>query len=70
VTGAGTLVPSGDPAAIADGIVRVLADPDRYRPSAADVRAVFDAQDSLKEYEALMTRVLRRRRDDPPELGR
>jgi glycosyltransferase involved in cell wall biosynthesis len=70
VTGAGTLVPSGDPAAIADGIMRVLADPDRYRPSAADVRAVFDAQDSLKEYEALMTRVLRRRRDDPPELGR
>jgi hypothetical protein len=48
----------------------VLADPDRYRPSAAVVRAVFDPQDSLKEYEALMTRVLRRRRDDPHELGR
>jgi indole-3-glycerol phosphate synthase len=63
-------VPSGDPAGIADGIVRVLAEPDRYRPSAALVRAVFDPQDSLKEYEALMTRVLRRRRDDPHELGR
>jgi glycosyltransferase involved in cell wall biosynthesis len=61
VTGAGTLVPSGDPAGIADGIVRVLAEPDRYRPSAAVVRAVFNPQDSLMEYEALMTRVLHQR---------
>ena len=58
MTGAGTLVPSGDPAGIADGIVRVLAEPDRYRPSAADIREVFNPQDSLMEYEALMTRVL------------
>jgi hypothetical protein len=70
VTGAGTLVPSGDPAGIADGIVRVLAEPDRYRPSAAVVRAVFDPRDSLKEYEALMTRILRRPGDDPHKPGR
>jgi glycosyltransferase involved in cell wall biosynthesis len=61
VTGAGTLVPVGDPAGIADGIVRVLAEPDRYRPSAQAVRAVFDPQRSLDEYEGLMTRVFRRR---------
>jgi glycosyltransferase involved in cell wall biosynthesis len=61
VTGAGTLVPAGDPSGIADGIVRVLGEPDRYRPSASAVRAVFDPQRSLSQYEELMTRTLRRR---------
>lgn len=61
-TGAGTLVPAGDPAGIAEGIARVLADPDRYRPTASAVRAVFDPQRSLEGYEELMAGILRRRR--------
>ena len=61
VTGAGTLVPAGDPVGIADGIGRVLAEPDRYRPSAAAVRAIFDPRRSLTAYEELFTGVLRRR---------
>jgi glycosyltransferase involved in cell wall biosynthesis len=54
VTGAGTLVPAGDPAGIAEGIVRVLEDPDRYRPEPAMVREVFDPERSVVEYEELM----------------
>jgi glycosyltransferase involved in cell wall biosynthesis len=54
VTGAGTLVPVGDPAGLADGIIRVLDDPERYRPSIQAVRQVFDAQRSVRDYEELM----------------
>jgi glycosyltransferase involved in cell wall biosynthesis len=61
VTGAGTLVPAGDPPGIADGIVRVLDDPDRYRPEAAAIRETFDPERSVAEYEEMMTRVLRAR---------
>jgi glycosyltransferase involved in cell wall biosynthesis len=62
VTGAGTLVPAGDPAGIADGIVRVLDDPDRYRPEPAAIRETFDPERSVAEYEEIMTGLLRARR--------
>jgi glycosyltransferase involved in cell wall biosynthesis len=57
VTGAGTLVPAGDPAELADGILRVLDDPARYRPVDRVVRGTFDPERSLAAYEALMVRV-------------
>jgi glycosyltransferase involved in cell wall biosynthesis len=61
VTGAGTLVPAGDPPGIADGIVRVLEDPDGFRP-ADTVREVFDPQRSIAQYEELMLRLVNGRR--------
>ena len=57
VTGAGTLVPAGDPAELAEGILRVLDDPPRYRPVDGVVRETFDPERSLAAYEALMVRV-------------
>jgi glycosyltransferase involved in cell wall biosynthesis len=61
VTGAGTLVPAGDPGGIADGIVRVLDDPDHYRPEAKAIRETFDPEHSVAEYEDVMTRLVRAR---------
>jgi len=59
VTEAGRLVRMGDPSSIAEGIVQVLQDPDRYRPKQEVVRSVFDPERSLREYEALMRELLR-----------
>ena len=60
-TGSGRLVPPGDPVALADGIVEVLANPAPYRPSPEAVRAVFDPGRSVSEYEELMLRLVRGR---------
>ncbi|MDP9022189.1 MAG: glycosyltransferase family 4 protein [Actinomycetota bacterium] len=54
VTGAGTLVPPRDAPGLADGLVRVLHDPASYRPVAATVRDIFDAQRSVSQYEDLL----------------
>jgi glycosyltransferase involved in cell wall biosynthesis len=61
VTGAGTLVPAGDPAGIAEGIVRVLDDLETYRPEAAAIRETFDPERSVTEYEDRLMRVAKRR---------
>ena len=58
-TGAGVLVPSRDPPGLAAGIVRVLEDPDRYRPDASVVRNVFDPIRSIDMYEELVGRIAR-----------
>jgi glycosyltransferase involved in cell wall biosynthesis len=61
-TGAGTLVRAGDPPALAEGILRVLKDPDRYRPDDETVKEVFDAQQSIGQYEELMLELVKQRR--------
>ena len=61
-TGAGTLVRPHDPLAIAEGIMRVLDQPEHYRPVADSVRSVFDPERSLDLYEALMGHLIERRR--------
>ena len=58
-TGLGRLVRPRDPQALAEGIVEVLRDPAPYQPTCEAVRAVFDTQRSLDEYEALMERLVR-----------
>lgn len=63
-TGAGRLVPPRDPAALAEGIVEVLRDPGRYRPTPAAVRAVFAPDRSIGRYEDLMLGLLHRRRGE------
>jgi glycosyltransferase involved in cell wall biosynthesis len=60
-TGAGRLVPPGDPVALADGIVEVLTNPSQYQPTPGAVRAVFDPERSVGAYEELMLRLVRGR---------
>jgi glycosyltransferase involved in cell wall biosynthesis/ubiquinone/menaquinone biosynthesis C-methylase UbiE len=62
VTGMGRLVAPRDPQALADGIVEVLRDRSRYRPTRDRVRAIFSVERSLDEYESLMERLVRQRR--------
>jgi glycosyltransferase involved in cell wall biosynthesis len=57
-TGAGRLVAPRDPAALAGGIVEVLRNPGRYRPTLGAVRAVFDPDRSIGRYEELMLGLL------------
>jgi glycosyltransferase involved in cell wall biosynthesis len=62
VTGAGRLVRPRDPAALAEGIIEVLTNHTRYRPAPEAVRAVFDPERAVDEYEDLMLRLLDARR--------
>jgi glycosyltransferase involved in cell wall biosynthesis len=59
----GLLVPPGDPAALAEGIMSVLDDPERAsemaRAGAEDVRRRFGVQRMCREYESLYGRLLR-----------
>ena len=61
-TGMGRLAAPRDPAALAEAIVDVLRNPARYQPDEARVRAVFDTQRSLTQYEGLMTSIVNTRR--------
>jgi glycosyltransferase involved in cell wall biosynthesis len=54
VTGMGVLVEPRSPSALADGLVRVLAAPERYRQHGARAREVFSAERAIDEYEALL----------------
>jgi len=58
VTGMGRLVEPRNPAALANGIVELLRDPTPYQPTPERVRAIFNSQRSLDEYEALMERLV------------
>ncbi len=58
VTGMGRLVEPRNPAALGDGIVELLRDPTPYQPTPERVRAIFNTQRSLDEYEALMERLV------------
>jgi glycosyltransferase involved in cell wall biosynthesis len=60
-TGAGLLVRPGDPAALADGIVEILRDPAPYQPSRQAVRAVFDPERSVSQYEDMLLGLVRAR---------
>jgi glycosyltransferase involved in cell wall biosynthesis/ubiquinone/menaquinone biosynthesis C-methylase UbiE len=56
-TGMGRLVTPRDSSALADGLIDVLRDPARYTVSRADVRAVFDTERTLDQYEVLLSDV-------------
>lgn len=61
VTGMGLHVPLGDPPGLARGIVRVLRDPKAFVAPPERVRAIFDADKSAAEYEALFRELVTRR---------
>jgi glycosyltransferase involved in cell wall biosynthesis/SAM-dependent methyltransferase len=53
-TGCGLLVAPGDPGALATGLVSVLRDRARYRPSRPVIRRTFDPGAALDAYEGLL----------------
>jgi glycosyltransferase involved in cell wall biosynthesis len=54
VSGMGKLVTPGDPRAIAAGLVEVLRRPEEFRRTRDQIRAIFDGERTLDEYEALL----------------
>jgi glycosyltransferase involved in cell wall biosynthesis/SAM-dependent methyltransferase len=53
-TGFGKLSPAGRPQALAETIVEVLQNRDRYQPTRPAVRRIFDTGKSLSQYQALL----------------
>ena len=60
MTGMGLAVPPGDPNALADGICRILAAPERFRRDPHEIRTMFSSASVAERYEALFTRLLER----------
>jgi glycosyltransferase involved in cell wall biosynthesis/SAM-dependent methyltransferase len=60
-TGLGRLAPPHDPPALAQTIIEMLRDRQQYQPTQAAVRAVFDTDRTLAQYEELMQRLVRTR---------
>jgi glycosyltransferase involved in cell wall biosynthesis len=58
-TGMGVVVPPRDPAALAEGLLTVLRDPQPYRERWAAARDLFDAERALDGYEQLLAEVAR-----------
>lgn len=56
-TGMGRLVKPHDPEDLAAGIIAVLGQPERYQPEPQRLRAIFDTDRSLDQYEAIMQRI-------------
>lgn len=54
LTGMGRLVEARNPQALAEGLVDVLRDPTGYSKRREEIRAFFNTQRTLDEYEALM----------------
>jgi glycosyltransferase involved in cell wall biosynthesis/ubiquinone/menaquinone biosynthesis C-methylase UbiE len=57
-TGFGQLTPPHDPTGLARTIVETLRDRDRYLPSRAVVKQIFDPNRTLDQYEQLLARML------------
>jgi hypothetical protein len=57
VTGMGVLVPPRDPAGLAQGIVEVLENRNRYVRPPAEIHGIFDMEKSVGEYEVLLSRL-------------
>lgn len=60
VTGAGHLVEPRDPRALADGLIKVLADPSAYVKPRAEIEAVLGIERSLDSYEDLFRSLMSR----------
>ncbi|MFO7698728.1 MAG: glycosyltransferase family 4 protein [Anaerolineae bacterium] len=57
-TGMGRLVKPRDPAALGEGIVSVLSDPEAFRRPTDEIRRIFDAAASIGVYERLLESML------------
>jgi glycosyltransferase involved in cell wall biosynthesis len=61
MTGMGAIVPPADPAALAEGMARVLAAPERYRQPREMVENLFDLDLTVGRYEALFESLIAER---------
>ena len=53
MTGMGEIVPPGDAAALADALLRVLTQRERYVRPAAQIATTFDLDAAIRQYEEL-----------------
>ncbi len=60
-TGMGEIAPVGDGRGLAEAILRVLADRERYRRPRTEIEALFSTEKTVSHYEALFERMLARR---------
>lgn len=58
LTGMGEVVPIGDSKALAEAIIKIIADPDRYQRPGTEVAEMFDPMVNAAAYEALYTKLL------------
>jgi glycosyltransferase involved in cell wall biosynthesis/ubiquinone/menaquinone biosynthesis C-methylase UbiE len=66
-TGMGRLVTPRDPQALAEGLIEVLTHREQYRPTPEAVRAVFDLQRTVDQYEDCMEELSRNGRRAPQQ---
>lgn len=57
-TGFGRLAPPRDPHALAEALIEVLHNRERYQPTVAGVRAIFDTEQTMQNYTQLMERLI------------
>lgn len=57
-TGMGEIAPIGDPQGLADAILQVLDNPEKYRRSPQEIAARFSTERTVDEYEQLFSRML------------
>lgn len=74
-TGYGLLAPPNDPTALADTVLRALRAREQLRPDPERVRQIFNADQSIQDYEGLLAEIARgapgdrpERRDEAPRL--
>ena len=59
--GMGRVAAIGDPASLAEGILEVVAQPEKFAGDQASIRAAYDPDKIAEEYEALFEELLRRK---------
>jgi glycosyltransferase involved in cell wall biosynthesis len=57
MTGMGLVTPIGDVAALADGMLQILAEPQKYRRDPAEIARTYDPDSVVQEYEKLFEKV-------------
>lgn len=60
MTGMGKVTPIGDSAALADGILQVLDEPQKYRRDPAEIARPYDPDSVAAEYEKLFEKLMRK----------
>ena len=60
--GMGVVSEIGDPASLAESILRVLDDPLKYRGDIEAIKKSYDPDSIAQEYEKLFTRLMKKRK--------
>lgn len=60
MTGMGEVTPIGDPQALAEAILKVLGEPEKYRRNPAEIARIYDPDSVAAEYEKLFERLMKK----------